>query len=227
MNQELIDFLSGFVTKQRLEQLHRVLNDRTNYITVVLEDIFQPHNASAVIRTCDCFGIQNVHIIENQNKYQINPEVVMGSNKWLTLNYHNRKKQNTLDAIGYLKEDGYRIVGTSPRLHTTKLEEFDLNKGKVALFFGTELTGISDIVKENADEFVKIPMFGFTESFNISVSTSIILHHLTYLLHQSDIAWRLNAIDKQQVMLQWLKKSIKKSDMLERKFQSMNLDSSD
>lgn len=227
MNQELIDFLSGFVTKQRLEQLHRVLNDRTNYITVVLEDVFQPHNASAVIRTCDCFGIQNVHIIENQNKYQINPEVVMGSNKWLSLNYHNRKKQNTLDAIMHLKEEGYRIVGTSPHFHTTKLVEFDLNKGKVALFFGTELTGISDVVKENADEFVKIPMFGFTESFNISVSASIILHHLTYLLRKSTIAWSLDYHDQQKVMLQWLKKSIKKSDMLEQKFQCMNLNQSD
>ena len=138
----LIEYLSSVITEERYVQIQKVLQNRTRYLTVVLEDIYQSQNASAVLRTCDCFGIQDVHIIENKNEYNINPDVVQGASKWLSLSYYNERENNTLDAINKLKADGYRIVATTPHTNDVNLEEFDINSGKIALVFGTELTGI-------------------------------------------------------------------------------------
>ncbi len=210
----LVDYLSKFVTEQRLKQFQKVIINRTRYITVVLEDIYQPHNASAVLRTCDCFGIQDAHIIENKNKYTINPDVALGSSKWINLIKHNTEENNTLSAIRLLKKQGYRIVATTPHTNDIDLEKFDLEKGKTALFFGTEMKGLSDTCLEHADEYLKIPMFGFTESFNISVSAAIILHHLTNALHASTLPWKLSEQEKIQIKKQWLINSIKRADLL-------------
>ncbi|MGQ8335217.1 TrmH family RNA methyltransferase [Sunxiuqinia sp. A32] len=219
MNTDLIEYLSDFVTPERLQLFNNVIENRTRYLTVALEDIFQPQNASAVLRTCDCFGIQNVHIIENRNKFSVDREVAMGASKWLNLHKYNENEQNSLVAIHELKKQGYRIVATTPHEGDTKLEEFDLSKGKAAIVFGTELTGITDIIKEEADEFVKIPMYGFTESFNISVSAAITMHHLTHQLRfHSGIEWMLSEKEKQEVKLEWLRRTIKSSKLLEKRF---------
>lgn len=218
MNQELINFLQQFVTDSRNETLIKNINLRTRYLTVVLEDIFQPHNASAVLRTCDCFGVQDIHIIENENPYQVNPDIALGSFQWLTLKKYKNQPDNTLETIQKLKSEGYRIVATTPHTNDVNLEEFDLHKGKAAFFFGSEQPGLSQTVLNHADEFVKIPMFGFTESFNISVSVAIILHHLIWKLRDSQINWQLHESEKQEILLQWLLNSIKKSDLLVKEF---------
>jgi tRNA (guanosine-2'-O-)-methyltransferase len=214
VNNRLIKYLEQFITTERLELFHKLLNQRTRYITVVLEDIYQSQNASAVLRTADCFGIQDVHIIENKNKYQINPDVALGASKWLNLVKYNQQKNNTLEAISHLRQKGYRIVATTPHTQDVSLEDFDLTQGKTALFFGTELKGLSNEMIDHADEFLKIPMFGFTESFNISVSAAIILHHLTTSLRKSEINWQLSDHEKEEILLTWLKKTIKKSSLL-------------
>lgn len=102
----------------------------------------------------------------------------------------------------------------------TDLPDFDLNKGKVALFFGAEQHGLSDLMIDNADEYLKIPMYGFTESFNISVSAAIIIHALREKLNHSDINWQLSEQEKLEIKLEWLKLTIKSSDMLIKKFLS-------
>lgn len=209
-----VRFLEEFVTDNRLELINSNLKNRTQYITIVLENIFQPQNASAVMRSCDCFGIQDLHVIENSNEYQLNPEVVMGSSKWVDLYQYNQKEENTLDAILSLKQKGYRIVATSPHVNDVLLPDFDLQKGKAAFFFGTELTGVSDIVLEHADEFVKIPMYGFTESFNISVSAALVMSYLTTGLRRTNVAWHLNDIELLKIKLDWLKKSVRKGDKI-------------
>jgi len=221
MNQKkLIKHLSNHVTEQRLAQFNKVLAQRTRYITVALEDIYQSQNASAVLRTMDCFGVQDVHVIENYNQYQINPDVTLGSSKWLTINRYNQVEQNTERAINQLKEKNYRIVATTPHTNQTELEDFDINKGKVALVFGAEKRGISDVVMNNADEFLKIPMYGFTESYNISVSAAISLYHISTQLKKSGISWQLTEEEKDELLLEWLKKSIKKSDLIVKDFLS-------
>lgn len=221
MNTDLIKFLSQFTTDNRVKLFDKVILDRTRYITIALEDIYQSQNASAVLRTADCFGIQDVHIIENQNEYQLNPDVALGSSNWLNLHKYNKSENNTLESINNLKAKGYRIVATTPHTNDVNLEDFNLENGKVALFFGTEVKGLSNIVIENADEYLKIPMYGFTESFNISVSVAIILHHLTNELRKIDVDWHLSNSEKNEIKLAWLKQSIRMSSELVDKFLSM------
>ncbi|MRT93342.1 RNA methyltransferase [Ancylomarina sp. 16SWW S1-10-2] len=207
--EDLIHFLETVMVEDRIKLIDKNVNERTRYITVVLENIFQPQNASAVMRSCDCFGIQDLHVIENSNNYELNPEVVMGSSKWVDLKRYNSKEENTLDTIKSLKNKGYRIIATTPHTNDILLPDFDLTKGKSAFFFGTELTGLSDVVMDNADEFVKIPMYGFTESFNISVSASLVLNHLSSSLRRSNINWKLSDEEKLDLKLEWYKKSVK------------------
>lgn len=218
MNRHLINYLSNFVKEKRYNLFNQIIKSRTKYITVLLEDIYQSHNASAVLRTCDCFGIQDVHIIENNNEYQINPDVTLGSNKWLNLHRYNKEENNTESAIKKLKEKGYRIVATTPHTTDTPLENYDLSKGKTALLFGSELRGLSNIAIKNADEFLKIPMYGFTESFNISVSAAIILHHLKLQLTNSNINWKLTKEEEDGIIVQWLKNTIKDSERIVKRF---------
>lgn len=219
MDKELIEHLASYLTPNRQALFNSVLQQRTRYLTVVLEDIFQPQNASAVLRTCDCFGIQDVHIIENRNDFEVDREVAMGASKWLSLKKYNQLEQNSLEAIRQLKTSGYRIVATSPHINDQELHNFDMNKGKAALVFGSELPGISEIIKNEADEFLKIPMYGFTESFNISVSAAIILHHLTLKMKQDPaIEWNLSQEEQQEIKLEWIRRSIKRSELIEQRF---------
>ncbi len=214
MKKDLINFLTQFVTDNRANVFDKVLQERTRYITVALEDIYQSQNASAVLRTSDCFGIQDVHIIENKNEYIINPDVALGSSNWLNLIKYNKSENNTLNAINALKAKGYRIVATTPHTNDVNLEDFNLEKGKVALFFGTETSGLSDLMIENADEYLKIPMYGFTESFNISVSAAIIIHHLSKKIKHTNINWQLSDTEKEEIKLDWLKQTIRMSSEL-------------
>ncbi len=214
----LIDHLSQFVLERRLNALKFALENRTRYLTVVLEDIFQSQNASAVLRTCECFGIQNVHIIENHNKFNINPKVVLGSTKWLTINRYKAPEFSTLEVINSLKREGYRVVATSPHANDTALSQFDLGKGKAAFVFGTELTGLSQTVMENADEFVYIPMVGLTESLNISVSAAVCMHYLINKLRLGNLDYSLTEPEKDELMYQWLKLSVKSANALEKRF---------
>jgi len=213
---KLLDHLLGFASDNKNNLFEKIIQYRTRYITVVLEDIYQSHNASAVLRTCDCFGIQDVHIIENNNKFEINPDVALGSTKWLNLYIYNHGETNTLNAFRRLKNQGYRIVATTPYKNDYNLEELSLDS-KIALVFGTELNGLSEEAIKYADEFVKIPMYGFTESFNISVSAAIILHYLTENLRASDRNWKLNEEEIIDVKLNWVKNVVKSSDMIEKR----------
>lgn len=218
MKKELIKYLADCITDNRKNLFDEKIENRTNYITVVLEDIYQPQNASAVLRTSDCFGIQNIHIVENENTYRINPDVVLGSDQWLNIYNYNTESNNTLDVIQKLKTEGYRIIATTPHINDVSLDDFDINKGKFALFFGAEVPGLSKTMLDNADEFLKIPMYGFTESFNISVSAAIIIHHLSEKLRISDIDWHLTEEEKDEIMIKWLKQTIKKSEMIVENF---------
>lgn len=214
----LIDFLSQFATDRRYQLFQQVAANRTRYITPVLEDIYQPHNASAVLRTCDCLGIQDIHIIEGRNRYKLNPDVELGSAQWLTLKKYTQSENNTTLAIGQLREAGYRIVATTPHTNDVSLDDFDLGRGKVALLFGTELKGLSEQALSLSDEFIRIPMTGFTESFNISVSVAIVAYSLMRNLRNSSLPWRLDDTDQKVLILDWLRKSIKNSDLVEKRY---------
>ena len=214
---DLYNFLCGFATDERKLRFEEIAGKRTRFATVVLEDIFQPHNASAVLRTCDCFGVQDVHIIENKNEYHINPDVALGSSNWLTLHNYNDKAHNTLDCIKNLKEQGYSIAATTLHKKSISLDEIDISK-KTAFLFGTEKNGLSEIAIEQADYCLKIPMHGFTESFNISVSAAIILYSVTEKLRKSGIPWQLSNDELIDLKIAWVKKSVRESELLEKQY---------
>lgn len=215
--EKLLNHLLEFISENKRQLFEKIIQYRTKHITVVLEDIFQPHNASAVLRTCDCFGIQDVHIIENKNEYEVNPDVALGSSKWLNLYKYNQTENNTIDTFNSLRKQGYRIVATTPHKNDCTIETLNLDS-KIALVYGTELNGLSETAINNADEYLKIPMFGFTESFNISVSAAIILHHLTEKLRGSTVNWELTEAEKTEIKLNWVKNVVKRSELLEQEF---------
>lgn len=218
MDADFNKYLKQFINPNRLNLIEDKLSHRTRYITLVLENLYQPHNASAILRTCECFGIQDVHIIENNNKFIANDEIALGSEQWLTINRYNKNDQNTKEALTKLKNNGYRIVATSSNIKSTAIEDYNLNQQKTAFVFGTELTGISEDVINMADEFVTIPMYGFTESLNISVAAAIILHYSSHILRNSDIPWKLSNNEKTSLEQQWLKNSIKKPGLIEKHY---------
>jgi tRNA (guanosine-2'-O-)-methyltransferase len=221
---ELLGYLCRFVTPERLARMQAVLDQRSRYLTVVLEDIYQSHNASAVLRTCDAFGIQDVHIIEQKNEYRINPDIALGSAQWLSLHRYRGERADSRDVVKGLRAKGYRIVATAPHAKGHDLFNYPLGNGPVALVFGTELTGISEDIMETADEFLTIPMFGFVESFNISVSVAICLSRLATHMRDLGLAWRLGTAERSALLFEWLKTSIRQSDRIIAEYQAKRPD---
>ncbi len=218
MHAGLIEYLSGFVQKRRIDCFDDVLLNRTRYIKVICEDIYQGHNASAILRTCDCFGIQDVHVIEARNSFEVNSEVALGASNWLSIHRQSDTSKNIDNIISDFKRNGYRIVATTPHPNGLTLKNFKPETGPFVLLFGTEKDGLSEKLMEKADEYLTIDMYGFTESFNVSVSAGIILHNLRNRLTDLDIDWRLNYSERLALKLDWLRKSIKRSDLIEKEF---------
>lgn len=203
------------ISENKRNLFDTIIENRTRHITVVLENLYQPHNASAVLRSCDCFGVQDVHVIENTNKYELSKEVDMGSSKWVNVVHYNRTDDNTLECLTTLKEKGYRIIGTTPHKNDCLIHELPIDK-PVALVYGTELTGMTETAMNACDGFVKLPMYGFTESYNISVSVALSLYDVTERMRKMDLDWRLSEEEKLATKLQWVRKVIKHSAKVER-----------
>jgi len=204
---ELLTYLESYLTEKRKERFERVLSERTKHFSVAIEDVYQLHNTSAAIRSCDVFGIQDIHIIEEQNIKKIDREIAMGAQKWVDVNRHHSVEE----CIEQVKSKGYQIIATTPHKNDLLLDDFDATK-KSCFFFGRETEGLSDEALQQADGFLKIPMVGFTESLNISVSVAIVLQHVTTKLKQSDITWELTEEEKNEKKLDWIKKTIKSYD---------------
>jgi tRNA (guanosine-2'-O-)-methyltransferase len=210
--------LLQFVTPEKRARMESVIEQRTSYVRVVLEDIFQPHNASAVMRSCECFGIQHLHVIENRYQYTLNRDVAMGSSKWINLHRHrDEEADNTKACIKELRKDGYRIVATSLDASSIPLHDLPLDE-KTSLWFGTEEEGLSATALQEADAHVHIPMLGFTQSFNISVSAAICLYELRNRLSLERDKVALSPAEKRHVYRGWLNSTLKNCEILERSF---------
>ena len=212
---EQLAYLRNFVTDEKNALFDRLIEERTDYVTLVLEDLYQSHNQSAVMRTADCMGI-----IENRNRYDISSTVSQGAREWLSLHRYCGERNNTPAAIRQLRVEGYRIIATTPHTNDVLVDDLDLTKGKMAFFFGTELTGLSSEVLEQADEFVKVPMYGFTESLNVSVCAALLMYSVMQRLRRGTVDWRLDAEQRVRVALQWYKHSIKASEEILQRFES-------
>ena len=221
IDRDLLAYLEGYVSENRKALFQKVLAQRTKHFTIVLEDIYQQHNASAVVRSCDIFGIQDIYAIENRYVNKVSRHVAKGSQKWLDIHRYKNDGDNTKQCIGDLKNKGYQIIGTTPHNDSCYLPDFDITK-KSAFVFGVEKEGISEYVKEQANGFLKIPMVGFTESLNISVAAAIILQDLTSRVRQSDIEWQLTDDEKLMIYTSWVQKSIKNVDKIIDYFYTKN-----
>jgi len=212
-----IDYLSTFVTINRVCRFDEVLQERTRHFTVILEDLYQKHNQSAIVRSCDIFGIQDVHVIENKYVSYMSNKVAKGAQKWLDFKMYNSIDHNTQICIDAVKNSGYQIIVTSPHIDSCFLQDFDVTK-KTAFVFGVEKAGVSQQMMEQADGFLKIPMYGFTESLNVSVAAAIILQNVTERIKKSNLAWELTDLEKMEIKLNWLKKSIKNIDLIMQRY---------
>ena len=199
-----------------------VLAYRTEMITVVLEDIYQSHNASAVLRSCDVYGIQTVHVIENRNKFKIHPDIVLGSAKWLSIERWNRQENNTVRCLEALRKRGYKIIATTPHQKQKSLYDFEPRE-KSALLFGNELEGLGKEALELADEFLYIPMYGFTESLNISVAAATCLYEIRKkIMNTPPEMWQLSDDQKASLLHQWVRKSVKNKEAFDNYFQNQS-----
>jgi tRNA/rRNA methyltransferase len=212
MNEKLLTYLERFITEERKERFLNIINARTNHFTVAMEDVFQMHNTSAVVRTCEVFGVQQAHSIEGRYGKRLDAKIAMGAQKWVDV-YRYTDTQSCIDA---LRAKGYQIVATTPHKDAYYLNDFDISK-KSAFFFGTEKEGLSEQVLTQADTYLKIPMVGFTESLNISVAVAIVLQQLTDKLRRSEVAWQLTEEERLTTLIDWTKKSVRNvKDVLKR-----------
>ncbi len=207
---ERIKYLSEFMMPERFDALRRAASMRTDYITVMTENMFHPQNASAIVRHCEAFGIRNIHTVETLCKFNPNLNIVRGTDKWIDI----RRHESTAGAIRSLKADGYRIVATTPHRESCTPETFDVTKGRFALVFGTEKQGISDEVMASADEFLKIPMCGLVESLNVSASAAILIYMLSQRMRQEVAEWRLSDWQLSQMLYRWCREAVRDSEAL-------------
>jgi len=205
---QLIDYLRHFMSEERYGRILETACRRTRHFSVVVENLYQSHNMSAILRTAECLGIQDVYMIENNFQYEISPQVAMGANKWLSIYQYNKLKNNTIQCLEAVKKRGYKIIATLPNKNDCLLDEISIDD-KTAFVFGTELDGLTQEAISMADGFVKIPMYGFTESYNVSVSVALTMMNVCERLRKSSINWRLSEVEHTDLVLQWMKTSIK------------------
>jgi tRNA (guanosine-2'-O-)-methyltransferase len=229
IKQELINHLFEYITENKRKKIEEISAFRTRYLTLVLEDIEESKDASAVIRTCDCFGIQEINIVENNSRYRINPDVTMGSSKWIDINQFKSPKlpekptDNTSICLDFLKTKNYKIIAMTPNPAAISLEELPVDH-KIALMFGSEEKGLSEMALKKADFRVRIPSYGFSESYTISVSAAISINFLMAKILNSGIPIFLTETELIDLKLKWIKKVIKKAEMLEKKFFERKMD---
>ena len=213
----LLDYLQNFITEERKQRFSEIISQRTNHFTVAMEDVFQMHNTSAVVRTCEVFGVQQAHSIEGRYGKRLDEKIAMGAQKWVDVFRYD----DTQKCIDTLREKGYQIVATTPHKDAYLLNDFDISK-KSAFFFGTEKEGLSQKVLAQADTYLKIPMVGFTESLNISVAVAIVLQQLTDKLRRSNIKWQLTDEERYNVLEQWTKISVRNVNDVIKRYNELN-----
>lgn len=213
----LLEQLYEMVSAEKQDRFERIATQRTYHLSVVLENFQKSHNTGAILRTCDCLGIQEVQIIGKTIESVRESRISKGSENWLTINTFNLEN-STHECISYLRKKGYKIVATSPKAEKT-IDTLEINQ-PIALFFGTERDGISDLMYENCDEFISLPMHGFTESYNVSVSAAIILSKLRSRLENSSIEWLLNEEELIELKLDWCKRYINKGEKVVKELEN-------
>ncbi len=215
---ERIEYLAEFMTPERLDTLQSTVAERTRHMTILTENTFHSQNASALMRHCEAFGLQELHAVENLCPFTTHVDIVRGTDKWVDI----KRYKTTSEALKVLKGEGYRVVATTPHREDHTPETFDVEAGKFVLVFGTEHAGISDEIIESADEFLRIPMCGMVESLNVSASAAILIYMLSQRMRLSTTDWQLSDIEQSRLLYRWMKSSVKDSErVLNRQFEEI------
>jgi len=210
------NLLQPFLLPQRLERLKEVLENRILSVTLVLENLHKDYNISAILRTCESFGIQNVHVVPQPGEGKVFKTVTQGCHKWLTIHRHD----NVSACLKELKEKGFRILAGAFSKSAVTLEKTDFS-GRVALVFSNELEGANPEVLEQVDGFFVISMSGFSQSLNVSVAAGIVIHHvLRYKIETGEELERIPPGEAGRILEEWVKKSVRKSDEVLRELRS-------
>lgn len=214
----LYSHLYPYLTRNRAHRIDSVLKQRTRWVRVVMENVYIDRNEGAIMRSCDAFGIQDVHLINHQPAAKLTRNMARGAEKWLTKHAHSGEDATgTLDCIEYLRNKGVRVIATAPEASKT-LHDLSLEQ-PIALAFGTEKEGITSTMKKHADELIRIPMLGFTESLNVSVAAALLLQNCASRLREEHRPWQLSSAEQEQLRLEWTIKSIKNAPSLLKRFE--------
>lgn len=174
---KITEILREYVGDERFDRMNSILDLRTRRLTALLENVTNPHNAAACLRSCDAFGIQDLHVVtEDSQPIRVARGIARKCHKWLTV-HHHRDLESALHAI---KSAGYRLAVTDPGSDTQAampLESVSMDQ-KLCVAFGNEAAGVSDELRAAADFLMVIPMHGFVESLNISVAFALSMHWL-------------------------------------------------
>lgn len=219
-NEFVLSEFYKIITPSKVEKFERIAANRTNYLTIALENIYQEHNASAVIRTCDCFGIQNLHVIEKAHHYALKRDIALGAGRWVDLKNYNLGENPAGSCITTLKKKGYKIVSTSPHSREYSIDNLPLSQ-PLALFFGSERKGLSQDILTQSDFKVHLPMYGFTESFNISVSVAIAINTLRQRLEKSEHFWKISKEEQTLLKIKWCVKILNGGEGIEKELRHL------
>lgn len=223
-DRELLGYLQGLLTHERRERFEQVLALRTRMLRVVLEDVYQPYNQSAVLRTAESLGLQDVHVIETSNRLKIARDVAMGCDRWLSIHRHQGADAGR-SCLSALKAEGFRLLAASPHAPARPLGKICIDR-PTALVIGHETEGLSDSTLSMVDECVVIPIRGFVESLNLSVAAAVALSHLRSQLEKSSLPWQLSPEETDRLRLEWTRRSISNIESIERRFVSDTVPSS-
>jgi len=216
-NEQQYNYLLNFLTDDKIEKFSTLIHLKTEYILPVFEDIYQFRNAAAIVRSLEGLGVNKMVALEGKNFFKPEESVSRGAEKWLKI----ERKPHTLESLLEIKSKGYSIVSVSPEKDALDIENVSINK-PIALIFGTEWEGVSQEVLDISDACVKIPMYGFTQSYNVSVATAISVYSLMNRIRNSEIKWQLSEEYKLEMQLYWAKNSIQSSKLILDKHNAKN-----
>jgi tRNA (guanosine-2'-O-)-methyltransferase len=201
-----------YITEERKNKIIKVLSQRTRFLTVLMENFFDPRNIAAVIRTCDAFGIQDLHVLELDHPFFISRRVSKGADNWLNIYKYNQTEL----AVSEMRKKGYQLFYADPDPSHPNLDELDLSR-KTALVFGQEKNGISPQMIKLCDGGFRIPLHGFVDSFNVSVACALTLHHCTNrLLKNPPPDYHIPSGDKEILLQHWLARNTLAGNLLRK-----------
>lgn len=205
----IYEYLQQFLTSERLQKIEYFSAQSSDYVLPIMEDVYQFRNAAAIVRSAEACGFHKIVALEKINVFEPNLEVTKGADTWVEV----EKLPAKIDSLKEIKNRGYKIVAVSPEKEATPLPEFQINE-PVALTFGTEWEGVTEEILDFADETLAIPMYGFTQSFNVSVAAAICFYELKQKLIQQKIPHFLDDEKSLRMKIRWAVNSIRSGSQI-------------